>query len=217
LLARRVFNSSALFEARSTGSVLRAVLQFLLPGISGEAIAWAHFLIRKLAHVVEYFVFTWLLYRAFRQDRPDHHWRCVLLSELLLDLRGSVECWLRGFKVQFLHYPYRLLEELHKTKWGRLADPLDIALMKLTAISQRGSKRDFVDLACFLRSYPQFPLGELLELLPRKYDRINRAHYLRALVYFQEAKREPVPRMRWDLNWKQVKDQLEQEVTQLLR
>jgi len=130
---------------------------------------------------------------------------------------GSVECWLRGFKVQFLHYPYRLLEELHKTSWGRLADPVDIVLMKLTAISQRGSKRDFVDLACFLRCYPQFPLGELLELLPRKYGRINRAHYLRAVLYSQDAEREPAPRMRWDMSWKQVKDQLEQEVAQLLR
>jgi hypothetical protein len=130
---------------------------------------------------------------------------------------GSIECWLRGFKVQLLHYPYRRLEDLHQTKWGRLADPLDIVLMELTAISQRGSKRDFVDLACFLRSYPQFPLGELLELLPRKYGRINRAHYLRALVYFQDAEREPAPRMRWDLSWKKVKEQLQREVTELLR
>jgi hypothetical protein len=130
---------------------------------------------------------------------------------------GSVECWLRGFKVQLLHYPYRRLEDLHQTKWGRLADPLDIVLMKLTAISQQGSKRDFVDLACFLRSYPRFPLGELLELLLRKYGRINRAHYLGALVYFQDADREPALRMRRDLNWKEVKSQLEHEVREFLR
>jgi hypothetical protein len=97
-----------------------------------------------------------------------------------------------------------------------LADPLDIVLMKLTAISQRGSKRDFVDLACFLRAYPQFPLEELLELLPRKYGRINRAHYLRALVYFEDAEREPMPRMRWRLSWKKAKEQLQHEVTEFL-
>jgi hypothetical protein len=119
--------------------------------------------------------------------------------------------------VQLLHYPYRRLEDLHQTKWGRLADPLDIVLMKLTAISQQGSKRDFVDLACFLRSYPRFPLGELLELLLRKYGRINRAHYLGALVYFQDADREPALRMRRDLNWKEVKSQLEHEVREFLR
>lgn len=130
---------------------------------------------------------------------------------------GSVECWLAGFKVQWLHYPYRLLRKLHQTELGPLADPVDIALMKLTAVSQRGSKRDFIDLACFLRAYPQFPLHELLRLLSRKYGRINRAHYLRALAYFQDAEKEPMPRMQWPLRWNEVKDCLQQEVAELLR
>jgi VanZ family protein len=59
------------------------VLKFLLPGIGGETIALVHFWARKLAHVVEYLVFTWLLYRAFRQDRADRHWRWALLAGLL--------------------------------------------------------------------------------------------------------------------------------------
>lgn len=130
--------------------------------------------------------------------------------------QGSVECWLAGFKVQWLHYPYRLLKKLHRTELGHLADPLDIALMKLTAVSQRGSKRDFIDLACFLRGYPQFPLHELLQLLSRKYGRINRSHYLRALVYFRDAEREPMPRMHWPLSWTKVKDYFQQGVAELL-
>ncbi len=131
--------------------------------------------------------------------------------------QGSVEGWLGGFKMQLLHYPYRLLNKLHQTELGPLADPLDIALMKLTAVSQRGSKRDFVDLVCFMRSHRQFPLHELLQLLPQKYGRINRGHYLRALVYFQDAEREPMPRMRRPLSWKEVKDYLRQGVAELLR
>ncbi len=71
--------------------------------------------------------------------------------------------------------PYRRLRSLHETKYGLLADPLDIALMKLVAVSQRGSKRDFIDLACFLRHSPHTSLGELLELLPRKFGKINGA------------------------------------------
>jgi hypothetical protein len=119
--------------------------------------------------------------------------------------------------VQFLHYPYRLLRPLQQTKYGPTADPLDIALMKLLAISQRGSKRDFVDLACFLRQHPHTALGDLLELLVRKYGKINRAHQLRALVYFADAEGEPMPRMRWPLEWGEVKGQLEKEVRELLR
>jgi VanZ family protein len=75
--------STALFEAQTTGRLFRAMLQFFIPGIGGETITWIHFLGRKLAHVVEYFVFTWLLYRAFRRDRPDPHWQWAILSALL--------------------------------------------------------------------------------------------------------------------------------------
>ncbi len=123
------------------------------------------------------------------------------------------------YKVQFLHYPYRLLRAVHQTKYGPLADPLDIAFMKmkLVATSQRGSRRDFIDLACFLQQYPQIPLGELLEFLPRKYGKINRAHHLRALTYFADAESEPMPRMRGSLRWSEVKRQLEDEVRELIR
>jgi hypothetical protein len=120
-----------------------------------------------------------------------------------------------GFKVQFLHYPYRLLLPLHKTKYGALADPLDIALMKLIAIGQRGSKRDFVDVACLLRKFPNVSLGELLELLPRKYGSTNRAHLVRALTYFADAESDPMPRMRWSLKWGEIKRQLEDAVRYL--
>jgi len=121
------------------------------------------------------------------------------------------------FKVQFLHYPYRLLRPIQRTKYGSLADPLDIALMKLIAISQRGSKRDFIDLACFLRQFPHISLGELLELVRRKYSNINRAHVLRTLAYFVDAESEPRPRMRWPLQWDAVKRQLEEAVKELIR
>jgi len=155
--------------------------------------------------------------RSFRPELLTRRLRAIGEPEGLRFGEGSLECWLAGFKVQFLHYPYRLLRPLHKTRCGPVADPLDIALMKLVAISQRGSKRDLVDLACFLRHFPRTGLGELLELLSRKYGKISRTHQLRALVYFADAEAEPMPRMRWSLSWNEVKGQLEEEVRKLLR
>lgn len=130
---------------------------------------------------------------------------------------GALECWLAGFKLQFLYYPHRLLRPLQETDYGTLADAIDIVLMKLIAISQRGSKRDFIDLACFLRHYPHTSLADLLDLLRRKYGRLNRAHLLRALTYFADAEAEPMPRMLWSLRWDEVKSQLEQEAAKLFR
>jgi hypothetical protein len=48
-------------------------------------------------------------------------------------------------------------------------------------------QEDFVDLACFLRNFPNVSLGELLELLRRKYGNMYPAHLLRA---------EPTSRMQ---------------------
>ena len=87
--------------------------------------------------------------------------------------------------------------------------------MKLIAIGQRGSKRDFVDLACFLRKFPNVSLGELLELLERKFGSMNRARLLRALTYFADAESDPMPRMRWSLKWDEIKRQLEDAVKDL--
>jgi Nucleotidyl transferase AbiEii toxin, Type IV TA system len=150
--------------------------------------------------------------RAFR---PELLAKRLTILDVPKDLQlgeGSVECWVAGFKVQFLYYPYRLVRQLQKTRFGMLADPLDIALMKLIAIGQRGSKRDFIDLACFLKRSPNTSLGELIELLRRKYGHLNRAHLLRALTYFVDAESEPMPRMLWPLKWSETKKQLEKNV-----
>jgi hypothetical protein len=73
-----------------------------------------------------------------------------------------------------------------------------------------------VDLACFLRKFPHVFLGELLELLQRKYGKMNRAHLLRALTYFADAEPDPMPRMRWSAKWEEVKRQLEEAVKDLV-
>jgi hypothetical protein len=153
--------------------------------------------------------------RSFRPELLARRLTIIANPERLSMGEGSVGCWITGFKIQFLHYPYRLLRPLHKTKYGALADPYDIALMKLVAIGQRGRKRDFVDVACFLRKFASASLGELLELVQRKYGSMNRAHLLRALTYFVDAESDPMPRMRWSLKWDEIKSQLEDAVKDL--
>jgi hypothetical protein len=111
--------------------------------------------------------------------------------------------------------PLSSLAPLHKTKYGALADAQEIALMKLIAIGQRGSKRDFVNVACLHREFPNASLGELLELLPRKCGSTNRAHVLRALTYFADTESDPMLRMRWSLKWEEIKRQLEDAVKDL--
>jgi hypothetical protein len=189
-------------------SGLPALGSFYLAGGSGLALHLGH----RQSNDLDFFS-----RRYFRPELLARRLAILATPEHLSMGEGSVECWVAGFKSQFLFCPYRLLRPPHKTQYGTLADPQDIALMKLVAIGQRGSKRDFVDVACFLRKFPNVSLGELLELLRRKYGSMNRAHLLRALTYFASAESDPMPRMRWSLKWDEVKRQLEEAVKNLFR
>jgi hypothetical protein len=86
-----------------------------------------------------------------------------------------------------------------------VADTRDIGLMKLAAISGRGSRKDFIDLYMILRDHPQ--LKEYFEWLPRKYgaSRINIYHIAKSLAYFDDAESEPMPRMLVPFKWKECK------------
>lgn len=111
---------------------------------------------------------------------------------------------IHGVKVSFLGYAYPLLFGTAPFSGVSVADPRDIACMKVTAIASRGTKRDFVDLyaAC-----ERFGLGELLTLFGRKYANTgyNRLHILKSLTYFADAEKDPMPHMLVPLEWSAVK------------
>ena len=90
----------------------------------------------------------------------------------------------------------------------------DIALMKLEAISGRGSKKDFIDLYFLLCS---FSLSELFEKYPLKYgiEISNHYHLLKSLAYFEDAEHEPMPKMCDNISWEQVKSHIGKEVKKI--
>jgi len=111
---------------------------------------------------------------------------------------------IRGTKVSFLGYEYPLLFSTALFAGVPVADPRDIACMKISAIASRGTKRDFIDL--YLTSQ-RFGLVELLGLFQRKYARTgyNRPHILKSLTYFDDAEKDPMPHMLVPLDWDAVK------------
>jgi len=110
----------------------------------------------------------------------------------------------QGVKVSFLGYAYPLLFEPAPFCDVPVADPRDIACMKVTAAAGRGTKRDFVDLYAACR---QFGLSDLLMLFGRKYEQTgyNRLHILKSLTYFADAEKDPMPHMLAPLEWGDVK------------
>ena len=77
--------------------------------------------------------------------------------------------------------------------------------MKLVAISSRGSRKDFADLYTILQN--RGTLEAYFDMLPRKYgaSRLNTYHILKSLAYFDDAEKEPMPRMLIPFDWDECK------------
>jgi hypothetical protein len=98
-----------------------------------------------------------------------------------------------------------------------VASVRDIALMKMVAISQRGSIKDFIDLFFIAREFK--PVDTLIPELSIKYVGVqfNTNHILRSLCYFEDAEKEPMPNMLIACDWQEVKEYFVNEVKRLSR
>jgi hypothetical protein len=105
---------------------------------------------------------------------------------------GSLVAEVEGKKVSFFSYDYRFLEKPVTYEGLPLAGLLDIADMKVIAISQRGTKRDFVDLYVILQLMPFHKIADhMVKRFGRQ--RISPVHIGKSLAYFSDADSDPEP------------------------
>jgi len=134
--------------------------------------------------------------------------------ELFHEAGNTLNGSLNNVRISFFRYKYPLIGKPHKHAFISVADLIDIALMKLEAISGRGSKKDFIDLYFLLR---YFPLTELFEKYPLKYGKqvSNHYHLLKSLIYFEDAEEQPMPLMLTGISWEQVRKSIIAEVKKI--
>lgn len=132
-------------------------------------------------------------------------------SENVFIDKGTLNLYLDKIKLQFLHYPYKLLDPFLYYEKIKISSILDIACTKLITISDRESKKDFIDLYFLLK---QFSLAQILNSLSKKYSKTNynQIHILKSLSYFDQADAEPSPRMIEAISWSQIKGTIKQKV-----
>ncbi len=137
-------------------------------------------------------------------ERQLHPYGTLSETELA---KSTLNTYLNGVKLQFLLYPYRLIEPLAVWEEVNLSSIIDIACTKLQTIGMRGGKKDFVDIYFLLQ---RFTLPELLEYTRKKYleSDYSETHILKSMVYFDDAEVQPMPRMHQDVTWDQVKETL---------
>lgn len=120
-----------------------------------------------------------------------------------------------GIEVSFFGYHYPLIRPLKKVENINIASEEDIAAMKIIAISQRGRKRDFIDIYFLIK---KFGLRKIIEFTKEKYPMFNIYIGLQGLVYFKDADEDPEKerfRLLKDVNWEELKDYLLKEVNKV--
>ena len=119
-----------------------------------------------------------------------------------------------GIKVDFVNYPYPWLRPPLLTEGIILADIEDIIPMKLSAITNRGTKKDFIDIYYLL---DQYPLVDMLNLYNAKYSDGSPFLVLKSLVYFEEADDGIEPVLFGQINWEKVKARITRSVGEYLQ
>lgn len=115
-------------------------------------------------------------------------------------------------KVSFIAYPFfRPSNDQLQCGTLRILKPHDIAAMKIIAVSQRGRKRDFVDLYWYCLN--REPLLEVIRHAINQYpgQEQNIPHFLKSLSYFDDAEADPMPKVFFDADWKKIKKFFERE------
>lgn len=120
-----------------------------------------------------------------------------------------------GLRLSFLRSEAPLLFPGIDYRGLTIADPRDIAVMKVVAIGGRGSRKDFVDLYFYIQGGGT--LEGIFSLLERRFEGLdyNEYHLLKSLAHFDDAESEPMPRMIRDVKWETMRSALEAEVRRL--
>lgn len=147
---------------------------------------------------------------ASQLDRIGKFERSTLKKDTLLGDFNAIK-----FSLFYLEYP--LVYEPKRFSGILLAEQADIAAMKVAAIVDRGTKRDFIDL--YFIAKEKYSLEKTFSFYDQKYQKLSENIYsiLKALRYFQDAEDSEMPKMIQKVSWGEVKKFFEKEVIRLAK
>jgi predicted nucleotidyltransferase component of viral defense system len=115
-----------------------------------------------------------------------------------------------GVKLDFLRHAYPLLAKPDHIDGVAMLSIRDVTAMKLNAIANRGSKKDFFDLCELLKHRS---LDEMMTDFESKYRNSDRFIVLRSMAWFEDAELEPDPISLNGDSWAEV----QRKITEALR
>jgi predicted nucleotidyltransferase component of viral defense system len=117
-----------------------------------------------------------------------------------------------GVKIDLIRHAYPEVAAIENIDGHQLISIPDLAAMKLNAIANRGSKKDFYDLAELLHHHS---LGEMLRFFTTKYPTTDPFTVIRSLAWFEDAECEPDPIPLAGQTWEKIKNRMTKAVRDL--
>lgn len=122
---------------------------------------------------------------------------------------GAVLAYIQKVKVDFIVYEYDLLQPVEEIDGIRFVSLPDVAAMKVNAVSRRGVKKDFWDIAELL---DHFSLEQMFQFFKKKHKATDVGHLVRSMVYFADAEESESPLTLKKNTWAEVKKKIERKV-----
>jgi len=104
-----------------------------------------------------------------------------------LEDKSALFLEINNVSVNFLFSKYKLIKKPVNTKYLKIAHFIDIACLKLSALTERIEYRDYVDLYFVLQ---KISLKELLKYFEKKIYDIDPSFVLKCLISFEEVEEE---------------------------
>jgi VanZ family protein len=89
--------STAAFTSDNTGHFIIPILRFFLPHAAPETLDFLHHIIRKCAHLTEYFILSMLILRGIRAGEKGMHLRWVLVTILIVACYAALDEYHQSF------------------------------------------------------------------------------------------------------------------------
>ena len=148
----------------------------------------------------------------------------TLLSELKTlpeykeDGTGWRTVWGKVSKTKFslFYYEHPLIKKTTMFEGIQIIHLEDIAAMKIHALEDRGTKRDFIDLYFLAK---KFTFEQMFKFYNQKYQTLKDHLYiiLRSLNYFADAEQDDDPKMLKKVSWEEVKKFFREETIKLAK
>jgi predicted nucleotidyltransferase component of viral defense system len=115
----------------------------------------------------------------------------------------------KNIKIDFLRHNYKIIKPSVIEDGVRLHSIEDVAAMKLSAVLNRGAKKDFYDIYELLKHYS---LHELVSFFKIKYPNTNVLMLIKSLDYFLDADVEPDPIALNKAKWIDIKEEISNQI-----